>query len=72
MIDKQNIDAMYHKSQSLAQIGKHKQAISLLRKIAKKEKSMTMITNITMFMTIKHMSIKKKFYKMFILQKNAK
>ena len=28
---------MYHKSQSLAEIGKHKQALSLLRKIANKE-----------------------------------
>ncbi len=37
-MDKHNFEAMYHKSQCLAQIGMSKQAISLLRKAAKNSK----------------------------------
>ena len=36
--DRHNFDALYHKSQSLVQVGMHKQAMSLLQKIVKNNK----------------------------------
>lgn len=36
--DKYSFEAAYHKSQSLVQVGRHTQAISLLRKIVKSNK----------------------------------